>query len=1154
MAWFQELKDELRYSTQTIERIINPSFISEEKKGEKNPYPDDILKKSLTLLEKSGRLNSESLVAENQPVKFWGFSFPKKTCGECVLFTTDRRCALWIAIVREDRLLVKKYLPPYMHVRMEESFSSKAHACFKFHEKPKNFRRKTMKTSTFLKKMDLHLTPPEPILLSASLFSKVRFDPSTSRHHFCHAAAALTMLGYDHYNTVEFINPEERQEVLKKYKMKPSSISFIHDARKGLELHHLFQRVNERMVRWFHKKERKISKESVLLRLETLKTAFYWMTFQHLTVMEVNAFLERMILYFKRKLITSPLHAFKPLQVLECVYGGVPKAEEQITGTTLKGRADVVVHAKDGIMIMDLKSSYHDYQKLQLTALGMAMEEQKGKQGVVKRLIILTPAMKPEDLEKGMIEYEFTIDEYRNEINKLKKELKELDASSILTRNSCLDYLCEKRAVCTKQNLQEFKVGTTTGYECYFCGSRFEQLECRTGFPSHAFLQCRTCRSTYKHFVKVHSTSGKKISMITAIPDCDHVLVKNAAELGVQLPEPRIYPRRDVKIIYPETDFNESLLKEGMFPVMDEGGYPSLLHVALIIDKKGCLSKEIMKFLETTYDIKVIQDPETFTPTKVHPFYNHAISVIRESEGFLQQLTVTNILSRFTFSQLAINLLDVKSEEGFIQNWTILDVYLHALTMIDPKPLLAMEASAGNVMFNVLKPYLKRKQLGINSRMLQRRVNDQYLFSAKFIETAARSKGNVLLNFYFKKCGEFVRLLHNKFLLGWFGSLGLHHGRLRKSALDIIGLVVDLNENFKLAFLLGLLVAIKEERIFEGDVKAWIGRRRMYDYYIGREQIDEMNERCKHVWINGELKQFQLEITRLEEEYEKFVQEFKRQVILLYVNLTCNTVDGFSYLHHLMNGDGTDDYLKRYIKLESMAHASSWFHPFTLVSRKISLPNEEKMLFFQRWMELIRPLDERCHDFIDQVLNECYFLFITKKFQLEEPLDYRIKTIITAELDKSEFKFISRSKEVGFLSSLVTTIVEKVRNNKVYQDPRLVKIILRYHLKKYYHYIAFPFDDLKQKIEKRINKLYEKEFIKDKEFYSNFIKKEIDTSLKELRLSFDRVDLKKQFNIESFLKLYPIQQGESNFNQVHIKQIIESIVDQSKGILKFNPI
>jgi len=304
------------------------------------------------------------------------------------------------------------------------------------------------------------------------------------------------------------------------------------------------------------------------------------------------------------------------------------------------------------------------------------------------------------------------------------------------------------------------------------------------------------------------------------------------------------------------------------------------------------------------------------------------------------------------FTWLVIHFFHEKKFDEFgITCWKILDIYLIALNQEHMKTLEALEGAAASLMWAIVKPYFYQHFFPMNSRVFERRTLDLAVFSSNF--SAAKTEGNALINFINRKCGEFARLLHNQLLLGWFGIKGSIHWRERKSDLDDFGFVLDLTENFKLIFLLGLMKAIQDEdpttRIESHDIASWQGSRRQLNFHVKSHAIEKFNDLTNEIWTNGYLTQFQIEKKTLIEDYVDFLQSYKVRAMQLYQELLCKTVDDISLMHVIRH---FDENIPEEVRLKSQELACNKLNPFTLESRLVNLfQDEERWNFIKSWSE-----------------------------------------------------------------------------------------------------------------------------------------------------------------------------------------------------------
>jgi len=1171
MASFSELKEKLSFPDHVLDVMEASVKVKKKFKMRKGRrmFTDEIITKSLQELYREKKIRQQSFIALHHEEIFWGTSFPIFTCKECAFFTRDHVCAFWNAIRREDMRRVSDIKNPphgewqWKHVnqilltRSREHYNPRAHACYMFKKIPENARRDP--PPRLLQKVlaDLQKGPEGKVIkLAASLFSKVRRDKSTNNIHFCPAAAALTLMGHDHLQEKEH-NPYYQ------FREGSSSHAFF-DNKKGIERHHLFQRINERMVRKFHKPGKRMSKNNIESKIFELRTDFNWMQFDHLSQEECMEFIDACINYFLDKLEDLREKKIRSKEVLTRAYGGIPSAEEMLLGANFKGRGDLVVRTDKTITIFDLKNVYHPYHDLQLGALGLAAKEKEAGKRSLEKLVILIMEERERDgkLEKYLKEREisFTSKLERN-VMAAADQLRDFKVNNVVLANTCKDEYCDKRGACNKDVLKDFMLEITKGYECVTCAEDFEQLECRKKFPTRGLLQCHKCRTSYKHFMDENNIQTVKIT-----PDIDHLLVESAQKLDVMLPEPRVYTRREVKIIYPGDEIDEEKLEKGEFPKLENGEYPSLLHVALIIDKRQVgkqLSKKIKKIVEKRFNTRIEYDPVKKV-TIIHDFYDDLISLVRKSEGFLQHLTLANIMSRYTFSRLALEIMGKTDLSLQLECWKILDIYLHAKSTTTQRALLAMEGAAAAIMWDLLKPFFNKHELLMNTRMLERRLLDQYLFSS--IKTAARTKGNVLVNFYFKKCEELARFLHAIQLLGWLGTLGLHHGRTRKTALDIMGLVVDLNENFKLLFLLGLLNEIKSKNIVQANVRAWIGRKRMYNYYVGWDSLKAFEKKIIALWnheINNEnelsknkdefdwMSKLGLEVSTLRDEYSKQLQEFKESCIFLAMDLGCEGIHHENAISLIEKIDFLDHPTQKLLKIKAVNRGTS-FEPFVVKSKNVPFPDENQWAFFHAWSELLRPLHHDMHEFIDAMYDQL------APYSLKKPVTQAIKSTLLEDIKRvvqeSPMKFLSRQAEEAFISRLYQGVLKLLGNKNRDDCPRALLALIQKLLHDSKENLSSPIADFQDLLQKEMKKMYDNEDFEDIENVKNNIRELTLNLLNKTRLSFKNERLLQHFTSNlsnSIIELLSVQESlEFEF----IEGLLASQINDYKKFISFRQV
>ena len=498
-----------------------------------------------------------------------------------------------------------------------------------------------------------------------------------------------------------------------------------------------------------------------------------------------------------------------------------------------------------------------------------------------------------------------------------------------------------------------------------------------------------------------------------------------------------------------------------------------------------------------------------------------------------------------------------------LECWKILDIYLHARNTTTQKSLLAMEAAAAAIMWDLIKPFFNKHELFMNTRMLERRVLDQYLFSS--IKTAAKTKGNVLVNYYFKKCEEHARLFHAIQLLGWMGTLGLHHGRTRKTALDVMGLVVDLNENFKLLFLLGLLNEIKAKDVIQTDVRAWIGRKRMYNYYVGWDSMDSLNEKIVTMWnyhIKNEdvslkkekpfdwMKALGLDISTLREEYGKQLEDFKRSCIFLALDLGCDEIHQENAIALLEKIEELDLPTQKLLKIKSIGRGSS-FEPFVVKSNNIPFPDENDWVFFQAWSELIRPVDHRVRSFMNDLHEKLarYCLHSNKDQVMRE-----VPIVVNQVLHDSELHFLTTESEHGFTTGLVQSIMALFAKKQQDNKPRTLLALIEKHVHDVKKYITFPITEFKTLLQEELIKACNRENLEDlptMEFKFNHI---IRNVLGKTRITIKNEGILLHFMRNIFHDLFEIHHVQESAEYEFMEGVIESNIHNLKNHLVYQQV
>ena len=585
---------------------------------------------------------------------------------------------------------------------------------------------------------------------------------------------------------------------------------------------------------------------------------------------------------------------------------------------------------------------------------------------------------------------------------------------------TCKNGSCEKKELCVLENVKDYQFKFTSGYGCITCGTRLDQVELRDKFPERTTVECFKCRTSYKQTVR------DGVPMVKVTPDLDHLLVDQVKKMGMTLPLISPFRRREVKIIQPDADLDEDRFYEGKFPVLENGDYPLLGNIGTIIDMKG-LSEETVSFLQEKLNIKVIPSMKKQVG-RIHPLYDEVFNVVRASECFTRELT----LSRAEISR-----------------WKILDIYLQALKASELRILNALEASASARMWSFLKPFFNEHGFTLNSRKLERRVDEPLRFSSAI--TSARTSGNLLLNYFFNKFTEFPRSLHDEKLLGWFGCLGFNHGRIRNTGLESYGMVVDLNEGHKLASILGLMKTIQRgnyhEDITKYDVWSWIGRRRRRIYYLGFRSFEKVNAKLSTIWENGYLDEFGLKKSTLKQEYEEQLQDIKLFSLLMYQKLVTNTIQGTS-LVRLMHDQESP--LTGAIKEKSQEIISRIFRPFTLQARDIPLPTEKEIDFYKKWLDFMKPKDEKIFTLIEILVDSLDILINTEDLKSLPNLNPCISETIMNALNKVNVQFKSRISGESFITGIIKKLESQfgrgmnddmVKNN-FYNDPKRLEDLI----------------------------------------------------------------------------------------------------------------
>ena len=125
----------------------------------------------------------------------------------------------------------------------------------------------------------------------------------------------------------------------------------------------------------------------------------------------------------------------------------------------------------------------------------------------------------------------------------------------------------------------------------------------------------------------------------------------------------------------------------------------------------------------------------------------------------------------------------------------------------------------------------------------------------------------------------------------------------------------------------------------------------MNNYYLLRESMKIIDKYCEDLWINGYLKELQIEKTNLKVDYGEFLQRIKNQSLKLYKDLLSKTIQGVSVLYFIKNTKPNGNDTIQEIQNECINFVSNNFHPFNLRSRRIILPRNEKWRYFRDWKE-----------------------------------------------------------------------------------------------------------------------------------------------------------------------------------------------------------
>ncbi|MFQ6124198.1 MAG: hypothetical protein ACE5R6_06260 [Candidatus Heimdallarchaeota archaeon] len=396
--------------------------------------------------------------------------------------------------------------------------------------------------------------------------------------------------------------------------------------------------------------------------------------------------------------------------------------------------------------------------------------------------------------------------------------------------------------------------GETASYLCPQCEKEIEQ-------PSSSPQTCGFCRTRVKLVRK------KQTPEVEITPDLDHVFQGIIHGVVGVLPDKLpVHTKQGILIL--ETD--EPALEKDKFIVSMEGGRweGELRKLAYIITRRRFPRGELKE--ARRYGVKIYHSrkAESAPVTKITPGLRRAVEFARATGALAQTLTLSNILSRAGFA-LALSDM-VGGADGTA--WHILDFYLRALGTLDPELLRSYEGLAGVPMWELVKEVMNRRRFKLTSRMAERWVWET--LSKPGVRIAAYSDGNCLINYVFLQCVLELRKLTGQTGLGYIGTSGVIHHRQSKSALDAIGLVLDLADNFKLVYLLKLLEAINTEHITPRDVAFCYGRARKKTYYVRRDALPKLEELCRNAervpvyYANQE--------RPLVEAYRVFVTQFER--------------------------------------------------------------------------------------------------------------------------------------------------------------------------------------------------------------------------------------------------------------------------------------
>jgi len=396
--------------------------------------------------------------------------------------------------------------------------------------------------------------------------------------------------------------------------------------------------------------------------------------------------------------------------------------------------------------------------------------------------------------------------------------------------------------------------GETASYLCPQCEKEIEQ-------PSSSPQTCGFCRTRVKLVRK------KQISEVEITPDLDHVFQGIIHGVVGVLPD-KLPVHTNQGILILETD-EPVLEKDKLIVSMEEGRWEAELGKLTYIVTRRRLPRGVLKAakrcgVKIYYSRKV----ESAPITKITSGLRRAVEFTRETGALAQALTLSNILSRAGFA-LALSEM-VGEADGTA--WHILDFYLRALGTLDPELLRSYEGLAGVHMWAQVKEVMNQKRFNLTSRVAERWVRET--LSKPGVRIAAYSDSNCLINYVFLQCVLELRKLTGQTGLGYIGTSGVIHHRQSKSALDAIGLVLDLTDNFKLVYLLKLLEAIKTDQITPQDVDYFYGRARKKIYYVRRDALPKLEELCSNA---ERVPVYYADQERpLVEAYQMFVTQFER--------------------------------------------------------------------------------------------------------------------------------------------------------------------------------------------------------------------------------------------------------------------------------------